>query len=149
TYDLCFIQEPHIDFLNNTRAPPGWRTIYPPRHRTGNDHTRAITLISPKLNTSHWKDLCIDSPDITGIEIWGPFGTVTLINIYNDCTHSGNIETLTKWMNAPATASHPPTELSDQPGPRHTIWLGDFNRHHPIWESEENHHLFTREALTL
>lgn len=27
------------------------------------------------------------------------------------------------------------------------IWLGDFNRHHPIWDEERNAHLFTRGAL--
>ena len=27
------------------------------------------------------------------------------------------------------------------------IWLGDFNRHHPIWDEERNMHLFTKTAL--
>ena len=27
------------------------------------------------------------------------------------------------------------------------IWLGDFNRHHPIWDKERNAHLFTKAAL--
>ncbi|KAG2089122.1 uncharacterized protein F5147DRAFT_553392, partial [Suillus discolor] len=25
----------------------------------------------------------------------------------------------------------------------HIIWMGDFNRHHPMWELEHNTHLFT------
>ena len=29
----------------------------------------------------------------------------------------------------------------------HTIWLGDFNRHHPIWDSPDDHRLFTNVAL--
>ena len=28
------------------------------------------------------------------------------------------------------------------------IWLGDFNRHHPIWEDERNSHLLTTPFLT-
>jgi len=28
------------------------------------------------------------------------------------------------------------------------IWLGDFNRHHPMWDSAKNSRLFTRAALT-
>ncbi|EPS97081.1 hypothetical protein FOMPIDRAFT_1099446, partial [Fomitopsis schrenkii] len=27
------------------------------------------------------------------------------------------------------------------------IWLGDFNRHHPIWEDERNTHLLTETYL--
>ena len=27
------------------------------------------------------------------------------------------------------------------------IWLGYFNRHHPIWDKERNTHLFTKSAL--
>lgn len=32
-FDLVFLQEPHIDFLNNTRASQQWRVIYPPKHK--------------------------------------------------------------------------------------------------------------------
>src|SRR5882724_7269334 len=28
-----------------------------------------------------------------------------------------------------------------------TIWLGDFNLHHPMWDEGRNMHLFTRENL--
>ena len=28
----------------------------------------------------------------------------------------------------------------------HTIWLGDFNRHHPYWDRPENNRLFTKDA---
>src|SRR5215470_2107565 len=63
TFDLCFIQEPYIDFLGNTRAPTGWKVIYPPTHFRNGKHTRSVTLVSPKLATSNWMDLRIDSPD--------------------------------------------------------------------------------------
>ncbi|KAJ3980695.1 hypothetical protein F5890DRAFT_1419104, partial [Lentinula detonsa] len=32
-------------------------------------------------------------------------------------------------------------------GPVHYIWVGDFNRHHPIWDEPRNHHLFTARNL--
>ena len=36
----------------------------------------------------------------------------------------------------------------DEDGPEHrVIWLGDFNRHHPLWDDERNTHLFTEKAL--
>ncbi|OCH83675.1 hypothetical protein OBBRIDRAFT_697352, partial [Obba rivulosa] len=27
------------------------------------------------------------------------------------------------------------------------LWAGDFNRHHPLWDEERNHHLFTSTNL--
>src|SRR6266487_2347722 len=97
-FDICLIQEPYIDFLNNTRAPTGWKVIYPPTRFTEGARTRAVTLISPKLATTKWLDLRIDSPDITGIQIWGDFGTIRILNIYNDCEHSASIDTLRRWL---------------------------------------------------
>ena len=32
-------------------------------------------------------------------------------------------------------------------GGENFIWLGDFNRHHPLWDKERNAHLFTKAAL--
>ena len=31
--------------------------------------------------------------------------------------------------------------------PHHVIWVGDFNRHHPAWDSLEDTRLFTKNAL--
>jgi hypothetical protein len=27
----------------------------------------------------------------------------------------------------------------------HMVWIGDFNRHHPMWEEDANSHLFKSE----
>jgi hypothetical protein len=146
-FDICFIQEPYLDFLNNTRAPTGWTTIYPPTHfKAESERTRSIILVSPHLATSNWMDLRIDSPDVTGIQIWGEFGTIRFFNIYNDCDHSASIDTLKKWYRNAAAASSPPTPAQTPRAPAHALWLGDFNRHDPLWEEERNKHLFTREA---
>jgi hypothetical protein len=32
-------------------------------------------------------------------------------------------------------------------GEAYIIWLSDFNRHHPVWDSLDDHRLFTNEAL--
>ena len=31
----------------------------------------------------------------------------------------------------------------------HMIWLGDFNRHHPLWEDKTNGHLMTNSHLQM
>ncbi|TDL17401.1 hypothetical protein BD410DRAFT_699876, partial [Rickenella mellea] len=80
--DICCIQEPYIDFLGNSRAPANWRTVYPPTRFTREIRTRSVILLSPQLATSNWIDLHINSPDITAIQLWGDFGTVTLVNLY-------------------------------------------------------------------
>ena len=28
----------------------------------------------------------------------------------------------------------------------HMIWAGDFNRHHPLWDKDEDTHLFTQQT---
>ena len=97
-FDICFIQEPHIDFLGNTKVPNSWTAIYPPTHyKKDGGCTRSITLVSPYLSSSNWMDLRIDLPDVTAIQIWGKFGTIRFFNIYNDCNHSKSIDTLKKW----------------------------------------------------
>ena len=66
-YDIVFLQEPHIDFLKNTRASQQWRVIYPPRHKDSPNRTRSVTLISTHIATNGWTAIPIDSPDITGV----------------------------------------------------------------------------------
>jgi ribonuclease HI len=134
--------------LKNSRAPNGWTPVYPPTHfKADQDRTRSLILVSPRLNTSNWMDLRVDSPDVTAIQMWGDFGTIQIFNIYNDCDHSRSIEVVRKWYRNPSSASSPPTPAQAPRQPVHTIWLGDFNRHSPLWEEERNKHLFTRGAL--
>ena len=28
------------------------------------------------------------------------------------------------------------------------IWVGNFNRHHPLWDNDNDIHLFTQQAIT-
>jgi ribonuclease HI len=147
SFDICLIQEPYIDFLNNTRAPAGWKVIYPPNRFTDDRRIRAVTLISPQLSTSNWMDLRIDSPDVTAIQIWGDFGTIKIFNVYTDCDHADSIHTIKRWYSNPESASLPPTMPAITPTPMFSLWAGDFNRHHPMWEEERNDHLFTKAAI--
>jgi hypothetical protein len=32
-------------------------------------------------------------------------------------------------------------------GEAHILWVGNFNRHHPLWDSPEDTRLFTNEAM--
>src|SRR5882724_9666939 len=66
------------------------------------------------------------------------WGKVLILNLYDDTEHQHSLKQVIQklWsrvcMGGGATASE------------HTIWLSDFNLHHPLWDKERNSHLFTR-----
>ena len=74
--------------------------------------------------------------DITAIQLKGLYGT---ISIYNDCTHSRNESTLQNYIR-----NHTNLVLADES--HRMIWAGDFNRHHLLWDNDEDVHLFTQKA---
>jgi endonuclease/exonuclease/phosphatase family metal-dependent hydrolase len=75
------------------------------------------------------------------IQLSGPYGNCTIINVYNDCITDNTTNSLNLYAEQNARTLFP--NLQD-----HIIWLGDFNRHHPIWEDERNSHLLTTSYLT-
>ena len=63
-----------------------------------------------------------------------------MLNVYNDRTHNRTLEELSRFLMQNATKVHPSQD-------DHMFWLGDFNRHHPMWDEEQNSHLFTTSVL--
>jgi ribonuclease HI len=141
-YDICAIQEPYIDFNGKTRANRQWITIYPSTHQDHPDSTRSIILINTNLLTDAWEQIPFQHPDITALEIHGQFGTLRLINVYNDCNNNNALTHISNFM-------RDRRRHLQSPAPINTIWLGDFNRHHPLWDEARNAHLFTRRNLEL
>ena len=140
-WDIIAIQEPYIDFNGVTRATHPWRVIYPSRHYLSAGDTRSIMLINKNLATNHWESLPIDSSDVTAVRLTGDFGEVRILNVYNDCTHSRTLDCLERFLLTPSTST------SNQTTSKYDIWLGDFNRHDPLWESPDNAQLFSRANL--
>jgi len=141
SYDLLILQEPYIDSYGNTKATRHWRVVYPSSCRTMALLPRAVVLVSTELDTNRWSQLDIpDRRDVVALRVTGEFGQVTIYDIYNDCSSSETITLLgahfasLQWRAQPA-------------GPAFSVWCGDFNRHHPMWDEERNHHLFTTVAL--
>jgi hypothetical protein len=116
--------------------------VYPNTHATHPQSSRSLILINSNILTDSWKQITFQHPDITAIELTGTSGTLHIINIYNDCENNGAL-------------THVSTYMRDQErqrfttGPLHTIWLGDFNQHHLIWDEARNAHLFTNANLEL
>ena len=73
--------------------------------------------------------------DLTVLQFQLPQGCLTILNVYNDCNHQNTLDAIRLFMQQ-NSASHL-TSVNDQ-----MIWCRDFNRHHPLWDEEQNSHLF-------
>ncbi|GLB41456.1 putative encoded by [Lyophyllum shimeji] len=78
--------------------------------------------------------LDVPSPDITAVCFNSDFGHLSIFNIYNDCSHNDSLTVLSAFLSSSLRLVRP--SFRD-----HMLWLGDFNRHHPMWESVDNRHL--------
>ncbi|KAJ8582675.1 hypothetical protein M405DRAFT_699450, partial [Rhizopogon salebrosus TDB-379] len=84
-WDILAIQEPHINFLRNTRANHHWHVLYPTHHLTHpQQRSRAVTLVRSQLDTNTWKQIPFPSSDVVIIQLTGTYGNCTIFNIYND-----------------------------------------------------------------
>jgi len=134
------LQEPALNLLNNTRASSHWRVAYPTRKYTHGDKPRVVTLVNSKLSTNTWKQISFPSRDVVIIQLETSGGQCTVVNIYNDNTHNETVDALERFLNDNIQ------ELQPAEGD-HMLWLGDFNRHHPLWDEDHNSHLFMAAAL--
>src|SRR6266851_3643838 len=74
-------------------------------------------------------------------QLTGPWGKITIFNIYNDGESEETIKKLMEFHHSnQASLERSPSEEV------HIIWLGDYNRHHLLWDSPEDMRLFTNEA---
>ena len=140
-WDILALQEPVIDHrLGLTKANSHWRVVYPTHKFTQDSIPRAVTLINSKISTNCWEQIPFPSRDVVIIQIRGAQGACTIFNIYNDGTHDRTLTELKDFLS---------TNIAKvRPSPNdHLFWLGDFNRHHPMWDEERNSHLFTNTAL--
>jgi ribonuclease HI/endonuclease/exonuclease/phosphatase family metal-dependent hydrolase len=139
--DVAIIQEPHINFLGNAQASHKWITVYPSGHREEPKKTRVLTMINrTKISSNAWTQIDVPCQDVVAVQILTTAGTLRVYNIYNDCEHDKSLDALQEHLQrAPSTRG--------LPRPIRYVWMGDFNRHSPVWDEERNHHLFTRANL--
>ena len=138
---LIALQEPALSGSGLTIASRDWITIYPSSHADNPLKARSITLIRANINTESWNQLEFPSSDVTVTQITGHWGKITILNIYNKGESDETINLLTDYHRRNKDAlEHAPT------GEAHILWIGDFNRHHPLWDNPEDTRLFTNEA---
>jgi len=140
-WDILLIQEPYITKTGIIRTPNGYSLLYPQdRYKKDAGKVRSVTMVSSGLATSSWKGINIPgNNDITITQITHQEQYLSIINIYNDCEDLKTITTLRQLLQTRRQEIFP-TENAQ------ALWCGDFNMHHPLWDRDEDHRLFTPSA---
>ena len=139
-YDIILIQEPYTTRSNTIRAPANFRPVYPTSRLPEDVQIRSVMWVNKRLDTEGWIILDLpDTKDISAIQLKRPYGKLTIFNVYNDCTHSENETILGRYI------QHQANNIVRSEN-HHMVWAGDFNCHHPLWDRDEDVHLFTRQA---
>lgn len=139
-YDIITIQEPTFDFQRDSRATRKWIAVYPWKNALTEERSRAMILVNTELSSNNWTALPIDSLDIAGVELTGDFGKIRIFSIYNAQEHNRNLAVLDRFIRLTEPTTENATIIRD-------IWIGDFNRHSPVWDELRNGQLFTATNL--
>ncbi|KAF8600541.1 hypothetical protein BDV93DRAFT_414996, partial [Ceratobasidium sp. AG-I] len=76
-------QEPYLDHLGSSRAPVGWRPVYPSTHGTKDaPRSRSFLAVHHRLTTNDWEQIHCPSPDVTAIRVSTTGGSVLIVNVY-------------------------------------------------------------------
>lgn len=111
--------------------------VYPANYFfDGQDRCRSLFLVNTNIATDSYISLKILNSDISAIRFAGDFGHLSIFNIYNEITNNDDITALTNYLEHSLQIARP--TATD-----HMIWLGDFNRHHELWEPDANANLYT------
>jgi hypothetical protein len=124
---IIALQESAVNFMNHSIASKDWFSIYPITYSLSPDKTRSLLLINASINPGSWEQIDIPSGDITAVIIRSTVSDLLLYNIYNDRNNDTSLNAL--------TMAHNIVSVTPSVKRRHIIWLGDFNRHHPVWDN--------------
>jgi hypothetical protein len=140
--DLVALQEPSINTFGTTIASRDWIPIYPTTHSAAPHKTRSLLLLRSTLLTENWKQIDFPSGDVTVVQLNGKEGQTVIFNVYNDCDSNATVQQLEAFNLPSRNPTHGNSTYTVT-----TIWLGDFNRHHPHWDDPNDTRLFTRSAI--
>ena len=87
------------------------------------------------ISTDAYTTLTIHHSDIMAIHLKGGFGHCSIFNIYNDCKNNHSTDALHTYLRMNLASALPlPTD--------HMFLIGNFNKHHLLWEEDRNCRLF-------
>ena len=145
-FDIILIQEPHVipKFLH-IRAPTRFLGVYPTdRVKNPEDPVRSAIWVNSEIPTGTWKVLQVPgNNDLTAIQLKGEYGRLTIVNIYNDNTHTKNLKAVKNFLTENANEiGNGENEIGNGEND-HMLWCGDFNCHSLIWDRVEDERLCT------
>jgi exonuclease III len=144
SHDIVAIQEPYMGPGAKSRALSRWIACYPTPYANATEEqakkTRSIIFMRKDLDSKSWSQVDVDSFDVTAIIAHTPHRDYLIINAYNDCNHSHTLSTIRRLLLQRRRLLPPDAQ-------EEIILMGDFNRHHPIWDEARNGHLFTNQNL--
>jgi len=117
-----------------------WYTIYPKEHYIAPEKMRSIIFVNKRIATDLWTQVDFASSDVSVVQVQTAVGKLLIINTYNHCTNTNTINCMLCIMRTRGGTRN-------MVGVEHIIWLGDFNRHHLMWDEDHNMHLFMRTNL--
>ena len=140
--DIIALQEPAVNHFNFSIASKDWISTYPSTHSTLPGKTRTLMLIHAAICTDLWEQIDFPSGNVTVVKIKGEWGNLTLFNMYNEGKSDETLSALKLFHSTRhKTANHTNADTD------HTMWVGDFNQHHPHWDDPNDMRLFTAGAL--
>ena len=98
-----------------------------------------MILVNKKLSSDTWLSLDIGSPDVMGVILDSTNSKFLIFNFYCDQNNSDAMRKAENFLQA--FIRNNMTERIN------VLWIGDFNRHHPVWDDPRNNHLLTRHNL--
>ncbi|KAH8794382.1 hypothetical protein DL96DRAFT_1482288 [Flagelloscypha sp. PMI_526] len=96
-YNILCLQEPHIDFIGNTKTiRSNWIVVYPTDRKTRRTlKYRSVIFIKKSLASGQWEELEIEGMgDITAITIKTEQGQFSIFSIYVDSASNNNLQIL-------------------------------------------------------
>ena len=135
-WDVIALQEPWIDSFRNSCSSQYWRVIYPANfYDEDRSRVRSILLINTNISTDCYSVLPIMHTNIMAIHFRGDNKFLSVFNVYNEITNNDTLKVLENYSDLNECLICLTTTDC-------VIWLGDFNQHHPVWEDNNNKHLF-------
>ena len=138
-WDVLALQEPSIDSFGNSHGSQYWRVIYPANFYDEDcGHVHSILLVNINISTDYYTIHPIKHSDIMAVCFKGDNRFPLVFNIYIEITNNDTLKSLDSFYDHNEQLICPMNTDC-------IVWLGNFNRHHPIWEDDNNEHLFKPE----
>lgn len=138
--NILGIQEPGFNFRPQMRSTREWTVVYPKRHNESQRKVmRALIMMNKALDSSSWRQFPVELMDAAAVEVVGVFGKLRIFSIYNNQQDDASIYAVDTYLESPEARLEDSEDIQ-------MIWMGDFNRHSPMWDDPRNTQLFMLSA---